>query len=133
LRDAFSSPFFIPRGHGYLWKPSLLALQASASAAWALGCFAIAASVLVLMARGRARGVRGPLLALAIFAGLSGLSHVFDIWLIWNPIYWIDGGVRVAGAVAALALALALPRLVRRDGPPADRPGAPSPHERKLT
>jgi hypothetical protein len=128
-----SSPFFIPRGHGYLWKPRLLLLQSSASAVWALACFAIAVSVLVLMLRRRGRRARWGLLALGVFAGLSGLAHAFDVWLIWNPIYWIDGGIRVAGAASALGLLLALPRLVPPAAPPADGAGQPAQKGHRLT
>ena len=36
------------------------------------------------------------------------VAHLFDVWLIWAPLYWLDALVRCATAAVAVAAAVAL-------------------------
>jgi hypothetical protein len=39
--------------------------------------------------------------------------------VLWNPIYWVEGGLRALAALAALVTALSLPRLLKPRQDPA--------------
>lgn len=110
LREVFSSEYFVPHGHCFLWKPGMLGLHAVANALTAISCFAIAVT---LLGGARRRPAPAPL---ALYAGAtlfatSGLTHVLDLVVVWNPIYWVQGGLRALAAVAAIVTAVTLPRL----------------------
>ncbi|MFL5305874.1 MAG: hypothetical protein ACJ8F1_11705 [Polyangia bacterium] len=105
LRALFSTEIFLPRGHEYLWTPALLILEAVANLTIAVAATAIAWRLL----RGRtaplpARGRR----ALVLFGIFVAVAHLFDVWLIWAPLYWLDALVRCATAAVAVAAAVAL-------------------------
>jgi signal transduction histidine kinase len=113
LSAFFSSEFFLPHGHCYLWKPAMLGLQIGANAIIALAGLTIAATLGYLVYRLRATPWRLVSLALAALIAVSALTHLFDIWVIWMPLYWLDGAVRGLAALIALLTSLALARLAR--------------------
>ena len=112
MRQIFSTEYFIPQGHSYLWKPGMLTLHALANVVIALACLAI--GVMLLRASRRwpapARSLR--LAAVALFLTL-GLTHLLAVVVLWNPIYWVEGGLRALAAVAAVVTAVRLPRLLK--------------------
>ena len=106
----WSSEFFMPHGHCYLWQPSLLWVQASSNLLIGLSYVAIATSGCSCSACATCRS--RPCTWPRIFIISCGITHFFDVWVIWTPDYWIDGGVRIVTAIASVGTALALPPLV---------------------
>lgn len=105
LRALFSTEIFMPRGHEYFWTPKLLILEAGANLVIALGTIAVAWRL--------TRGTAAPFSSrarrhLILFGIFLATTHLFDVWLIWAPLYWLDALVRCATAVTAVATALAL-------------------------
>jgi len=105
LRALFSTEIFMPRGHEYLWTPKLLVLEGGANLLIALGIVAVVARIArrgdaPLPARGRRMTI--------LFGIFLAATHLFDVWLIWAPLYWLDAVVRCATAALALAAAVAL-------------------------
>ena len=45
---------------------------------------------------------------LAVGAALAAVTHLFDVWLIWAPLYWLDALVRCLAALVALGAAVTL-------------------------
>jgi len=114
LRTFFSTETFMARGHSYLWTPKLIIIELATNALIAIAALAMA----VVLARAAVRereggGARGHGV-LAVFALGLAVVHALDVWVIWTPVYGIDAVVRCATAVAAVAAALVLPRLLRR-------------------
>ena len=102
------------RGHSYLWSPGLLVLELATNLLIALAAVAIAITLLRAAARAQARAARLGHALLAVFAIGLAAAHALDAWVIWTPIYGIDVVVRGATAIAALAAAVVLPRMLRR-------------------
>lgn len=105
LRALFSTEIFMPRGHEYLWTPALLILEAGANLTIAAAAVAVAWRLV--------RGGRAPLpprgrRALVLFGVFLAVAHLFDVWLIWAPLYWLDALVRCATAAVAVAAAITL-------------------------
>jgi hypothetical protein len=75
---------------------------------------AIAVALLRAARRARERAPRLGYGLLAAFALALAAAHGLDAWVIWTPVYGIDVVVRSLTAIAAVAAAIALPRLLRR-------------------
>jgi hypothetical protein len=106
-RALFSTEIFLPRGHEYLWTPKLMILEGGANLVLALA----AAGIAWRLWRGRAAGAALPARGrrgLVLFGIFLAATHLFDVWLIWAPLYWLDALVRCATAAVAVAAALAL-------------------------
>jgi signal transduction histidine kinase len=114
LTEFFSSRFFMPHGHCYLWKPGLLWLQVLTNAAIGLAYMAITITLFYLVRRIRDIPFQWMYVAFGIFIVTCGFTHFFDIYVIWTPAYWLDGGVRAITAIASVGTALLLPPLVPR-------------------
>ncbi|MET0262501.1 MAG: HAMP domain-containing sensor histidine kinase [Rariglobus sp.] len=51
-------------------------------------------------------------LAFGLFIVSCGLTHFMEVWVIWEPVYWLSGYVKVITATASVATAIALFPLV---------------------
>jgi signal transduction histidine kinase len=51
-------------------------------------------------------------LAFGLFIVSCGFTHFMEVWVIWDPVYWLSGYVKVITAAASAATALALFPLV---------------------
>jgi signal transduction histidine kinase len=54
----------------------------------------------------------GVFLAFGLFIISCGITHFMEVWVIWDPVYWLSGYVRVITAAASAATAVALIPLV---------------------
>lgn len=115
LRTLFSTETFMARGHSFLWTPSLVVLELATNALIALACVAIAVALARAAARAGAGRARLGYGVLAVFASALAAAHALDVWVIWTPAYGVDVVVRCAAAIAAIAAAFVLPRMLRRD------------------
>jgi len=50
--------------------------------------------------------------AFGIFIVTCGFTHFMDVWVIWTPVYWLDGSIRAVTAVASVGTAVLLFPLV---------------------
>lgn len=118
---------FMPHGICYLWKPELVWLHVISDGVIALAYYAIPPALLYLVVRARrearALGLPQPArglpyewvyLAFGLFIVACGTTHVMGVWNVWNPNYWVSGGVKVVTALASVATAVALPPLMPR-------------------
>jgi hypothetical protein len=114
LHQLFSSEIFLPHGHSYLWQPELLGLEALSNGLIALSYFALASALAYLTRSIRDRPVRLAALALLVFMVACGLTHLLDVWVIWRPLYWLDGLLRALAVLAAIGTVVALARVLPR-------------------
>ena len=114
LRTLFSTETFMARGHSYLWTPSLVVLEIATNALIAAAAVVIGVALLRAAARAPTRAPKLAHALLAVFALALGAAHALDVWVIWTPIYGVDVVVRCTAAVAAIAAAIVLPRMLRR-------------------
>jgi hypothetical protein len=116
LRTLFSTETFMARGHSYLWTPVLVIMELATNALIAVAAIAIAVALGRAATRARARSETLAYALLAIFALALAGAHALDAWVIWTPLYGVDVVVRGVAAVAAVAAAVVLPRMLRRRG-----------------
>ncbi len=51
-------------------------------------------------------------LAFGLFIVSCGMTHFMEVWVIWEPVYWLSGYVKIITAIASVATAIALLPLV---------------------
>ncbi len=105
LRALFSTEIFMPRGHEYFWTPKLLVLQGGANLLIAMGLIGVVWRVARLGGAPLPARGRRPLIGFGVFLAAA---HLFDVWVIWAPLYWLDALVRCAAAALAVTAAVAL-------------------------
>lgn len=105
---------FMPHGMCFLWRPELMALHVISDALIALAYFTIPFAILRFV-QGRddlqPRHQRMALL-FAAFIACCGLTHLLSIYVLWVPIYIIEGWVKAVTAIVSVATAISLTRLV---------------------
>lgn len=108
-----SSAEFMPHGHCYLWQPLVLWLNVCSDGLIAAAYFAIPFSLYHLV-RGRRAQLPYPgiFLMFAAFILLCGTTHVLEIWTVWDPVYRLDGVVKVLTGMVSIATTMALFRII---------------------
>ncbi|URI07082.1 response regulator [Aquincola tertiaricarbonis] len=105
---------FLPHGFCLTWIPGLLWLHVASDTLIALAYLSIPITLLYFVRR-RPDLPFGPMyLLFGAFIVACGITHLMDVWTLWNPDYWLAGGIKaVTAAVSvttAFALVAALPR-----------------------
>jgi len=107
LRRLFTSDEFLPLGHCYLWNPGLVWLHLLSDLL--IGCVYLAIPLILFAA---VRRIRIPfsamIIAFGVFTGACGLTHLMEVVTLWDPIYWIGGGIKAVTAVASVATGILL-------------------------
>lgn len=107
VRRIFESDF-MPHGHCFMWKPDILWLHVISDGVVAASYFSIPVALVVLYRRRADFAYSGVLALFAAFIFLCGLTHVFGIWTMWDPIYRAEGLVKGATALVSVLTAAAL-------------------------
>jgi hypothetical protein len=90
LKELFSKAF-MPHGHCFWWRSDLTALHVISDGIIALSYFCLPV-ILYRYAKKRSDFVISYIFYLfAAFIFFCGVTHVFDIIVIWQPYYWIQG------------------------------------------
>jgi PAS domain S-box-containing protein len=116
MNPIFGTYEFMPHGHCYLWKASLLWLHGVSDALIGLAYVTIS-----LLLWGLIRRIRLPfspiILSFGVFILACGFTHLMEIWTLWVPDYWFAGVIKAITAFASIATAVALlpsrPRVVK--------------------
>jgi PAS domain S-box-containing protein len=108
VADFFATDGFMPHGVCLLWKPEVFWLHMISDLAIAASYLVIPAALLYL-AIYRADLVPRRILALfSAFIVLCGLTHLFAVWVLWNPDYGAEGLVKAATAIVSTVTAVTL-------------------------
>ena len=112
LTDLLGRNGFLPHGYCFTWSPGLLWSMVGADLVIAAAYFSIPIAIISYV-RQRSEAVTGwvPWLFSAfIFA--CGLTHVMDVWTIWQPDYAVQALAKVLTAVVSLVTAVMLWALI---------------------
>ena len=111
LDSLFNESSFMPHGHCYLWTPSLIWLEVFTNLAIGLSYIAISVALILFVRRVQDLPLRFVYVAFGTFIVACGMTHLMDVWVIWQPHYWLDAGLRAVTAIASVTTALLLPRM----------------------
>ncbi|TRX01959.1 PAS domain S-box protein, partial [Candidatus Methylobacter oryzae] len=114
---------FMPHGACYLWLPSILWLHIISDSVIALAYFSIPFALLYFVKKRNDLAYRWVFVLFGVFICLCGTTHLFSIWTIWHPDYWLDGLIKSATALVSIATALLIwplmPKLLQLPSPQA--------------
>lgn len=99
---------FLPHGFCLSWQPGLLWLHIISNSVIALAYFSIPFALAVFVKRRRDLEFKPVFVMFALFIMACGLTHVMEVWVLWNPDYWLDGGVKAFTAAVSIATAVML-------------------------
>ncbi len=109
------STSYLPHGFCYLWNPQLLALHVTSDAVIFLSYMAISITLATMRFRFRREVPLGWIVvAFGVFIIACGFTHLMDIIVLWKPLYWLAGDVKLVTALASATTAIALPFCVPR-------------------
>ena len=102
----------MPHGHCYLWQPVTLWLNVGSDGLIAAAYFAIPVSLYSLVRR-RMTDIPFPAIFLmfAAFILLCGMTHVLEIWTVWEPQYRLGGALKLMTGLVSMATLITLVRL----------------------
>lgn len=112
IRSVASSAF-LPHVYCYLYDKKLITLHlASDSVIW-LSYVAIALTLAYLVRLTRREiPFSWMFLAFGTFIIACGFTHFMEMVVLWKPLYWLAGDVKLVTALASVVTAIALPPLV---------------------
>lgn len=102
VTNFFYSGDFIPHGHCYLWKPTLVWLHIITDALIALAYFSIPIMLINFVSQRRDLPFHRIFLLFGAFIISCGTAHVMGIWTLWHPNYWLSGFVKAITAIVSL-------------------------------
>jgi light-regulated signal transduction histidine kinase (bacteriophytochrome) len=105
-------PDFMPHGHCYYWEPYILWSHAISDSITALAYFIIPFSLIYIYRKRKDFTFVWLVVLFSIFIFGCGITHVFDVITIWNPMYQADSVARIITAGASIATAIALVKIV---------------------
>lgn len=110
--NEFTVPIeFMPHGHCYFWQPDVLWTQVITNGLIALAYFAIPLCLVIIYRKWKDVWLRWMLALFAVFIVSCGATHVMDVVTIWQPLYRLDGAIRMVTALSSVATAIALLRI----------------------
>src|SRR5581483_3025605 len=114
LFQIFSTQF-LPHVYCYLYDRKLIALHIGSDLAIWLAYVAISVTLTYLVYRTRREiPFSWMFLAFGTFIIACGFTHFMEVIVLWKPLYWLSGDVKLVTAVASVITAIALPPLVPR-------------------
>ena len=108
LAGFLSSAGFMPHGHCFLWTPPLLWTYVLSDAMIGLAYYSIPVALWYFVRRRADLPFTWMFVMFAAFIFACGTTHLMAIWNIWQPVYWLDAGVKIVTATVSLATAVLL-------------------------
>lgn len=107
LADWYLGPF-IPHGHCYLWKPGLVSLHVVSDALIAIAYYSIPLTLVYFVRKRQDLPFDWIFLLFGAFIIACGTTHIFEIWTLWHPNYWLSGFVKAITALVSVSTAILL-------------------------
>lgn len=106
----------MPHGHCYLWQTPLVSIHVLSDLLIAVAYFSIPIMLLYFTSKRSDVPFSNLFLLFGAFIVLCGTGHLFDIWTLWHPAYWLFGFEKALTAVVscftAMAMATSLPKFL---------------------
>ncbi len=99
---------YMPHGHCYLWRPSILWTNVVSDLLIALAYFSIPVILVVFIHLRKDVKFRAVFVLFAAFILLCGITHLFSIYTIWNGTYGLHGVSKALTAIVSVITAISL-------------------------
>jgi two-component system NtrC family sensor kinase len=104
----FSSGSFIPHGHCYLWQTQLVWLHVASDSIIALAYFSIPITLVYFISKRQDLPFDWIFALFGAFIVACGITHIFEVWTLWHPTYWLSGIMKAITALISFATAILL-------------------------
>jgi len=101
---------FMPHGMCYFWRPDVLWLNVVSDGLIAAAYFAIPVLLIELVRRRKNLTFHWIFWMFAAFILLCGTTHLFNVLTVWDPIYRLDGIIKLLTGIASIGTAIVLLR-----------------------
>ncbi|MEG4283194.1 ATP-binding protein [Microcoleus sp. A006_D1] len=108
----FSSGSFIPHGHCYLWQTKLVWLHVASDSIIALAYFSIPITLIYFISKREDLPFNWIFAMFGAFIVACGITHIFEVWTLWHPTYWLSGTMKAITAIISFATAILLVDLI---------------------
>lgn len=112
LSSIFGRSGFLPHGYCFTWTPGLLWSMVGADAAIAAAYFSIPAAILSFVRKRGEPAIKPMALLFSAFIFACGITHVMDVWTIWQPDYGLQALTKTVTAAISILTAVMLWRLI---------------------
>ena len=104
----FGAASFVPHGYCLLWRPDLVVMHATADFITAISYFSIPAAIHVFIIRRRDMDYSWLAWLFVAFISACGMTHLIGLVTLWQPVYGLQGLVKLAAAGVSLVTATAM-------------------------
>lgn len=112
LRILVDASGFIPHGHCYLWKAELVWLHVVSDSLTAIAYYSISFMLVYFVHKRRDVPFDWIFLMFGSFIVACGTTHLFEVWTLWHPTYWLSGLIKAITALVLLGTAVLLVPLI---------------------
>ena len=112
LDALFSSGPFMPHGYCYMWVPGLVWLHVISDSLITLAYLSIPFTLAYFVRKRTDLPFNWMFVCFGVFILACGATHAMEVWDLWHGDYWVAGGIKAVTAIASLATAVLLVRLV---------------------
>ncbi|CAN5192149.1 hypothetical protein BH11PSE9_BH11PSE9_09700 [soil metagenome] len=99
---------YLPHGYCFTWTPSLLWAMVGADVTIAGAYFSIPLAIVTFMRRRDEPSINWLAWLFSAFIFACGVTHVMDVWTIWQPDYALQALTKIVAAAFSLATAILL-------------------------
>jgi len=108
LSSFFGRNGFLPHGYCFTWTPGLLWTMVVADLTIAAAYLSISVALISFVRRRGDSALNGMAWLFSAFILACGVTHLMDVWTIWQPDYGLQALSKVATAAVSLVTAIAL-------------------------
>ncbi|MEG5000774.1 sensor histidine kinase [Microcoleus sp. B4-D4] len=108
----FSSGSFIPHGHCYLWQTKLVWLHVASDSIIAIAYFSIPITLIYFISQRKDLPFDWIFAMFGAFIVACGITHIFEVWTLWHPTYWLSGTIKAITATISFITAILLVDLI---------------------
>jgi signal transduction histidine kinase len=108
----FGGGGYIPHGHCYLWQTPLVWLHVTSDSLIAIAYFSIPITLIYFIRKREDLPFDWIFAMFGAFIVACGITHIFAVWTLWYPTYWISGAMKAFTALVSLSTAVLLVQLI---------------------
>jgi len=112
LKQLLAPDGFMPHGSCFLWNTRLIWLHALSDGVIFAAYLSISFTLIYFARQRRDLPYRRVFWCFGAFIILCGFTHALDVWTLWHPDYWVSGSVKALTAVASVAAAALVVKLL---------------------
>lgn len=103
--DLFKSDMFMPHGQCFMWYPEVLWLHVISDVVITLAYFSIPIAIFYVLRKQKKIPFKWVYAMFGSFILLCGTTHATAIWVLWDPVYRLEGVIKALTAGVSIATA----------------------------